>query len=484
MKKIIISIIIIGLFISALTARAESLFTKNLYFGIQNDPEVIKLQEFLTNEGVYSGPITGNFFSLTLQGVKNFQTREDISPAAGYFGPITRAIANEILNIKIQASEQQAMIETGAKPTPLAAPKTTTDVVSSLQDQLNALLQQVSLLQQQLQTQQQTTLQQIQQSTQQIRQNTSPNVISNTLSIIPNSITVSTNKITKSINKKGDGIDIIAIVKDISGSPVQNQTVLFENGYSSVEVITNSDGVANVCFIGDYDSSVWRQTEITAKVLIPTISTFIQDGIAINAPIDQNLQNLSRLQQGRLYNFRCAASLDFPSDTTVSLETIGFKIQWQSYNFPANTICNATGDWNGNKPTSGSENLSYTTEGVYIYTLTCTNNLDFSITRSAKVEVKSAIPKININVTINDISQTETDLISIRRGDRLYIRWFVQGSPVIRCATYSNSNVVKEYRFGHGNESLSPLQSFEWKLRCLCGISGSSAQKTIKINVQ
>lgn len=197
MKKTLFLLIIFSLLTFSLTTKAETLFTKDLYFGIQGDSEVIKLQEFLTDEGLYSGPITGNFFSLTLKAVKTFQQRENITPVAGYFGPITRTKANAILSAQIGTSEEQAVLETGATTTPPIAPKTTTDVVNSLQSQLNALLQQVALLQQQLQTQRQTqqsvqglqnqvgqqtqviqqqqqTLQQIQQNTQQIQTNTTP----------------------------------------------------------------------------------------------------------------------------------------------------------------------------------------------------------------------------------------------------------------------------------------------------------------------
>jgi hypothetical protein len=176
-------------------------FDRDLYFGIQGNADVKQLQEFLTSQNVYSGPISGNFFSLTLAGVKQFQATQGIVPAAGYFGPLTRAKANGILSAQINASEQQALAETGATTTAPTTPKTTNDVADSLQSQINLLLQQVQLLQQQLQTQQQTqqtiqnlqtqvaqqtqTIQQIQQNTQQIQQNTTPPPAPATQSIIP-----------------------------------------------------------------------------------------------------------------------------------------------------------------------------------------------------------------------------------------------------------------------------------------------------------
>jgi hypothetical protein len=155
-KYYILSFIVASLIIlyPKISLGAEQ-FSRDLYFGLQQDSDVIKLQEFLTDEGLYSGPITGNFFSLTLKGVKNFQLREGVTPAAGYFGPKTRIKANAILSSQIQASENQAVSETGATTTSPVAPKTTTDIVNSLQSQINLLLQQIALIQQQLQVQQQ-----------------------------------------------------------------------------------------------------------------------------------------------------------------------------------------------------------------------------------------------------------------------------------------------------------------------------------------
>lgn len=164
------AIILVGfvcVLMGSYVVKADTLFTKDLYFGIQGDSEVTKLQEFLADQGVYSGPITGNFFSLTLAGVKSFQSREGITPVAGYFGPLTREKVNLILSGQVQASNAQAIAETSSTPPVPTPPATTNDINNSLQAQLNALIQQVTLLQQQLAAQQQTnqTLQQIQQQT-------------------------------------------------------------------------------------------------------------------------------------------------------------------------------------------------------------------------------------------------------------------------------------------------------------------------------
>ena len=48
-------------------------FDRDLYFGMRNDSDVSNFQEFLTDQGLYTGSISGNFFILTRNAVKKFQ---------------------------------------------------------------------------------------------------------------------------------------------------------------------------------------------------------------------------------------------------------------------------------------------------------------------------------------------------------------------------------------------------------------------------
>lgn len=66
--------------------------------------DVESLQNFLTAQGVYSGPVTGYFGNLTKEGVKNFQEKNSIFPVAGYFGPKTRAIANQKITAPVSSA--------------------------------------------------------------------------------------------------------------------------------------------------------------------------------------------------------------------------------------------------------------------------------------------------------------------------------------------------------------------------------------------
>ena len=107
-------------------------FERDLFYGIINDLDVNLLQEFLAGEGVYSGPVTGNFLSLTREGVKGFQKREGITPVLGYFGPKTRARANAILT---------------AKPTTPAVSQSREDLIAQITAQIKALQEQIKTLQ-------------------------------------------------------------------------------------------------------------------------------------------------------------------------------------------------------------------------------------------------------------------------------------------------------------------------------------------------
>ena len=132
MKKIVL-VCFTGLFVFACVAKAAGSFSRDLSFGMQNNPDVVQLQQFLTGKGFYSGPINGNFFTLTMKAVKVFQAAQGISPATGYFGSASRAKANGLLSASGSAPE----------PTP--------STVAALQSQIQRLLQQVAALQKQLQ---------------------------------------------------------------------------------------------------------------------------------------------------------------------------------------------------------------------------------------------------------------------------------------------------------------------------------------------
>lgn len=95
-------------------------FSYNLYYGITNNASVESLQEFLTVQGDYSGPITGNFYSLTLAGVKTFQGNNGL-PTTGYFGVLSRGVANDLLT---QAMPSPSIGEVGSDTVPVISSST------------------------------------------------------------------------------------------------------------------------------------------------------------------------------------------------------------------------------------------------------------------------------------------------------------------------------------------------------------------------
>jgi peptidoglycan hydrolase-like protein with peptidoglycan-binding domain len=95
-KKIIFLITLFTLIFLAGTSSAITYnFERDLSYGLTNDPDVKALQEILDIEGCFDYPeYTGNFYSVTLNGVKCFQEKYSI-PATGYVGPITRTNLNK-----------------------------------------------------------------------------------------------------------------------------------------------------------------------------------------------------------------------------------------------------------------------------------------------------------------------------------------------------------------------------------------------------
>jgi len=105
-KLILVSLILSFSIVVPVFADTQS-FNRNLYYGLTNDAGVLALQQFLTAQGDYSGPISGNFFSLTQKAVVQFQQNNGIAPASGYFGSFTRAAANNLLSQQSSASAQE-----------------------------------------------------------------------------------------------------------------------------------------------------------------------------------------------------------------------------------------------------------------------------------------------------------------------------------------------------------------------------------------
>jgi len=82
-------------------------FNNNLYYGMTGNADVTQLQTILTSHGLYSGPITGNFFGLTQAAVESFQTENNL-PSTGYVGPLTREVLNNLNTSTISSSGESS----------------------------------------------------------------------------------------------------------------------------------------------------------------------------------------------------------------------------------------------------------------------------------------------------------------------------------------------------------------------------------------
>lgn len=95
---------------------------RDLSFGLRNNAEVKILQQFLTDQKIYAGEITGNFFSMTRKAVKAFQIKQGIVPASGYVGNKTRAKINALsgppVNTQPVAIKTESVAQSVSSPAP------------------------------------------------------------------------------------------------------------------------------------------------------------------------------------------------------------------------------------------------------------------------------------------------------------------------------------------------------------------------------
>jgi peptidoglycan hydrolase-like protein with peptidoglycan-binding domain len=115
MKKIIVFLTLL-----LMPGFALASIDQNLYYGLTQNDKVRELQQFLIEKGFLSLKATGNFYSMTLSAVKNYQSSKNIR-TTGYVGPLTRAAINADLSIKpADSSESLPAAATETTTTPLS----------------------------------------------------------------------------------------------------------------------------------------------------------------------------------------------------------------------------------------------------------------------------------------------------------------------------------------------------------------------------
>lgn len=115
-SNLIIALLILVLPIGAF---AKTYFTKNLYFGLRKDAEVMKLQNFLRAQRYFSSSATGNYLQRTISAVKKFQQAHGIAPIGGYFGPESRRAADAVI---ARQAARKAVPPPAPAPVPVSPP--------------------------------------------------------------------------------------------------------------------------------------------------------------------------------------------------------------------------------------------------------------------------------------------------------------------------------------------------------------------------
>lgn len=131
---LLVPILFVSIF-SKVSAQTVTQFNNNLYWNISSSysADVKMLQQFLTNQGLYTGPINGSYLTQTYNAVVAFQKANSIIPSSGYFGPSSRGKANEILKTKNATSLSGVEVDS----------QVSVSVGTSLQARVNSVYEQV-----------------------------------------------------------------------------------------------------------------------------------------------------------------------------------------------------------------------------------------------------------------------------------------------------------------------------------------------------
>lgn len=142
MKISLYLVLILGILFPSISSAS---FDTSLKYGSRGDA-VAELQDFLQDQGQYTGKVDGKFGLGTLKAVKAWQSSNELA-IDGYFGKGSRAKANEILLVLLKDSNTTEIAEEGTIVPPLVqarSPQTVTDPTT--QAKLDVLTNQVNTL--------------------------------------------------------------------------------------------------------------------------------------------------------------------------------------------------------------------------------------------------------------------------------------------------------------------------------------------------
>ncbi|MDP3764610.1 MAG: peptidoglycan-binding domain-containing protein [bacterium] len=454
MKRYLIFALIL---LAPLFALAQT-FERDLRFGLQGDSDVIKLQEFLADRGLYSGPITGNFFSLTLKAVKKLQTQENIRPVSGYVGAKTREKLNQLFALELKDSDQQANTESVAPVSVSTAPTKTENnklnVLSSVMEQVAALQKQLDLLLKKTPIPPAQTVTVPTQTPTTIFQPTPQSNISSQTTLMETLKISSVNVVPDMTSAKIEWVTNRPTESKLylSGGGLTSKLFISETGYST----NHFSNISQLVPITDYSFQI---TAIGNSGLVSYTDDF---KTKIPPP------------QSPTLDFAPRQSFNPESVTGVSLGTVG-KLYWKS---AYTTSCTASGAWIGEKPIVGEEVVAFSQVGRYTYVLTCIGNAGESVAKNVLISVRD--PKPHIIFYFNDIP---AETFSGKVGETVKLRWETSNTGGANNCTASNSWSGSKYIGGSQNILLETAGEFSYSLTCINASSGEGRTNTVAITV-
>lgn len=149
-RRAVFVAVLVAIFGFTLTSYAATPFQSDLRWGMRNSESVKQLQGFLKEQGVFTEEITGNYYGRTYHAVEQFQKKNSIYPASGYFGPLTRAKANSLLSTTTIEGTSTSAAAVPVPRTMSLFERIANDTSLSLQARLSALWEHTRSLQDQI----------------------------------------------------------------------------------------------------------------------------------------------------------------------------------------------------------------------------------------------------------------------------------------------------------------------------------------------
>src|SRR3990167_7053292 len=105
---------------SSVSTADKCSFTRSLTVGSRGD-DVTCLQNYLKGAGHLSVNATGYFGSLTKAAAASWQSANGVSPAVGYFGPISRAKYDSLMATTVSSSSSSSVASSAGSSSSVAA---------------------------------------------------------------------------------------------------------------------------------------------------------------------------------------------------------------------------------------------------------------------------------------------------------------------------------------------------------------------------